>query len=337
MDEIKTCPMCGAKNAADAEFCAKCGTPLSVFTDQQRIEMGEDPAASAAANAAAQDEFDRVPETPKIADYGNEQPQQAAAAGAAYAGAQAQNAGGDSMGYKKKKSKAPVIIAIIAAIVLIGGGIGVFAFLMNQDSDKVELDLVSNISVDDIALSGYDGEATANIDDNVLRQTIEYDGDDEAVFAFIQSVTYTVNPNDSIKSGDKITVKAEYDRTDAKDAGVKVTKDNITFTAGELEQKPEPEPEEPEEDPDEEDDDDEDFVEYYTFRVDTSYAPEQGGKDDGFAAVRTEPSVKSGKRVAKIYNGDTVDVEKNYYKNGWYRIARGPYAGYYVYESSLVR
>ena len=347
MSNVKTCPICGKENSPDSEFCSACGTPLSVYTDDDIARNGGDPAKDAVFAAGAggagaggtagagsnspggsDEDFDRYPETPDIASVG------------------AAGAGGKGMAPKrpKKKSKKPLIIAIVCVIAVLAIGGGVFAFLMNaNDDDKTKLDLVSNISKDNIKIDGYDGEATANVDANELRQYIEYEGNDEAVQSFIQSVTYSVTPAENLKEGDKITLKADYDRTDAKEAKVKVTKDNITFTVGALEEAPEPEPEEeetpePEPEPEEEPDpSDEDFVEYYTFRVDTTYAPEEGGKDDGFAAVRTEPSTTSGSRVGKIYQGETVDVEKNYYSNGWYRIARGKYKGYYVYKSSLVR
>src|SRR4051812_32748614 len=51
--ETRSCPDCGAQNAADAKFCSQCATPL-VTTQAQEIEALEAAAAAETEQATAE-------------------------------------------------------------------------------------------------------------------------------------------------------------------------------------------------------------------------------------------------------------------------------------------
>ncbi len=74
-------------------------------------------------------------------------------------------------------------------------------------------------------------------------------------------------------------------------------------------------------DDDEDDHDDDDDV--LTFTVDAW---------DGFAAVRTGRGTGYS-QVGRLNNGETVKVTD--LENGWYKIAKGKWKGYYLHKSSL--
>ena len=90
----------------------------------------------------------------------------------------------------------------------------------------------------------------------------------------------------------------------------------------------EDEPEEDEdtddEEDDEDDDDDEEEHDYVTMVVS---AP------DNFAAVRSGRGTQY-QEVGRITNGNKVALTD--LQNGWYRIAKGKYKGYYAHQSSFV-
>ena len=72
---------------------------------------------------------------------------------------------------------------------------------------------------------------------------------------------------------------------------------------------------------DTDDDDDDDDV--LTFTVDAW---------DGFAAIRTGRGTGYS-QVGRLNNGETVKVTD--LENGWYKIAKGKWKGYYLHKSSL--
>ena len=78
------------------------------------------------------------------------------------------------------------------------------------------------------------------------------------------------------------------------------------------------------EDEDDEDDDDEEEKDYVTMTV---QAP------DNYAAVRTGRGTTY-EEVGRIMNGHKVALTD--LKNGWYKIAKGKYKGYYTHQSSYV-
>ena len=77
----------------------------------------------------------------------------------------------------------------------------------------------------------------------------------------------------------------------------------------------------PEEDDDEDEDEDKDYV------MMTVQAP------DNYAAVRAGRGTTY-EEVGRINNGSKVALTD--LKNGWYRIAKGQYKGYYTHQSSYV-
>ena len=220
---------------------------------------------------------------------------------------------------------------IAAAVAVIAAAGVVFGISVTLGShNRTRLDLVKGISIDDIEISGYDGSAVAKVDDEALRDLIEYDGDNDEVGDFIETVTFEVSPDSDLCNDDSITVKAVYDRTDAKDAKVKVTDDNVTFTVTGLDYESEYDSgydsDNSSYSDDDYDDSGDDYYEdsnYYTYLVNAW---------DGFAAVRTGRGTDF-QEVGRIWNDESVDVYN--YSNGWYEIATGKWKGYYIHESSL--
>ena len=78
------------------------------------------------------------------------------------------------------------------------------------------------------------------------------------------------------------------------------------------------------EDEEDEDEDDEEEKDYVTMTV---QAP------DNYAAVRTGRGTTY-EEVGRIMNGHKVALTD--LKNGWYKIAKGKYKGYYTHQSSYV-
>ena len=230
-------------------------------------------------------------------------------------------------------------IAVILAIVFLAVTILVVVVLcismFGQSDMSKEIDLVQDITIDDIKITGYDGEAIARVDNERLRKLIDYNRNNDKVSKFIESVTFEVTPDSSLKNGDKITVKAIYDRTDAKDAQVTVSRDNISFRISGIDDHPEDVDVDYEEDEFDDASDDSDIdSEYKTMEIDTSNAVAKGGTDDGYANIRSTPDASSDDNiVTRLYEGETVYVYL--YSDHWYMIASGTWSGCYIHYSSL--
>ena len=147
-------------------------------------------------------------------------------------------------------------------VALVAGGIAVAAiviiiivFALKGGPEETDLDLVSNITDEDITITEVDGVLKADWNDDYLRFKIDYDGDDEKVEDFIESVKYNVTVAD-----DKVNITAEYDKAKAEEAGVTVTADSWTLnidTSVYMKDEEEKKEEKTEEEPEKEDADDE--------------------------------------------------------------------------------
>lgn len=105
-----------------------------------------------------------------------------------------------------------------------------------------------------------------------------------------------------------------------------VQDENVTDDPGATVPEKDQTDEEDEDDPEEEDDEDKDDE-------DKDYVVMIVQASDNFAAVRTGRGVEYDE-VGRITNGHKVALTD--LKDGWYKIAKGEYKGYYTHESSYV-
>ena len=239
-----------------------------------------------------------------------------------------------------------LILILILLLVIVLGAVGFVVYALYGSEGKTEVDLVNNIDVADLGLTGYEGEGILEYDEKYLASLIEYNGTNAKVKKFLSGVSYTVTPDTDISNGDKITIKAEYDAGAAKRAGVKVTKDTKHLVIEQLDEKDEDgynygnsdtETESTDTFDDPEDDYSGNGNQDYTGNDMYSgsgilYQTMTASGKDGYINVREGPSTDDDV-VVKLTNGIRIDVYD--LKDGWYKIATGAYKGKYVHESTL--
>lgn len=239
-----------------------------------------------------------------------------------------------------------LIVILILMLIIVLGAAGFVAYFMYGSEGRTEVDLVENIDIADLGLTGYDGEGILKYDEEYLASLIEYTGSSSKVRKFISGVSYTVTPDTDLSNGDKVTIKAEYEKSDASHAGVKVIKDTKHLVIEQLDDKDEEGynyggADEDTESTDFLDDPEDDYSgganRDYTGNDmydggGVEYTTKTAKGKDGYINVRDERST-DGEVIVKLSNGIRVDVYD--LEDGWYKIATGAYKGFYVHESTL--
>lgn len=115
------------------------------------------------------------------------------------------------------------MVRIIVVIVLVISCGAVWATYYNYTSVNV----LKNVK---LSYDGVSGDATAKVQSN----KIAYNGDDQDVKDFLNSITYSLSENSNISNGDTITVTAEYDQSKAKSLKLKLTDTTKNITVRNL-------------------------------------------------------------------------------------------------------
>ncbi len=115
-----------------------------------------------------------------------------------------------------------IIAGILCGLGLVGllsyGGTLLSSSL--QSSEKMSVDLMDGVEV---VYSGWHKEGKAEI----RRNEISYDGSDEAVKKFIDSIQIRVTPDSGLRNGDTVKVKASYSENARSLANVDVIRDSM--------------------------------------------------------------------------------------------------------------
>ncbi|MDH6366537.1 MULTISPECIES: hypothetical protein [unclassified Breznakia] len=120
-----------------------------------------------------------------------------------------------------KKGKGIIAGVLVACLVIV-------VALNVLGNRKTEIDLTKAVEVTFEGVSG-DGYAYISNDE------IEYDGNDDDVEEFIDTVYFTLSKTSGLKNGDEITLKAKYSSSAAEEYKINPTNDKITVTVEGLE------------------------------------------------------------------------------------------------------
>ncbi len=101
-------------------------------------------------------------------------------------------------GMMSMRKKIILPVGLIAFVLLLLAVNSIMSF-----KKEIPLDLTTGLEVQ---FNGENGSGTVSVTKN-----IEYDGLNETVKRFIDSVTYSINPESGLSNGDLITVTAHYD------------------------------------------------------------------------------------------------------------------------------
>ncbi len=132
---------------------------------------------------------------------------------------------------KKKKTWIPILLVVL--LLLAAGGVLGWKFLFN----KTSVDLTHNITAQDIAIEGYDGEGVVIYDEDTLRARADYPRGNEKAEQFMQTVSYTVEPSSGLSNGDTVTVRAIVSEETAKSLHINVSGQEKKFEVSGLEEK----------------------------------------------------------------------------------------------------
>lgn len=153
-------------------------------------------------------------------------------------------------GKKKKKSKAGLIIGIIVVLIALGAA-GAWFFMSGSDPEEepqpqteaetINIDLGETVRTPEV--TGYEGEGVLGeilLDQDKAETIIESVTNDEQqakVRIFFENVEYTADKTEGLKTGDEITITADYDEVIAKDAGIVITNGTYHYTVDKMEAK----------------------------------------------------------------------------------------------------
>lgn len=120
------------------------------------------------------------------------------------------------------------IILSIASFVLIFSGI--IYIKITFFPEAVQLDVFKNMEIEYV---GTNGQAIAKVESNYIK----YNGKDEDVKAFIDNLSYTIEPNENLKNFDDIVVTVNIDKKTLKELNIELKTTSRTFQVRGLDKK----------------------------------------------------------------------------------------------------
>lgn len=126
--------------------------------------------------------------------------------------------------YATEKGKRNVRITGAVVVVVV---VALIAFNVYQSMKKTPIELTSSCEV---SFDGVSGEGNATVSCHP-----DYDHSNEKLRIFMDSVTYTVEGNGSLKNGDTAVIKAEYSKETADSSKVDVQKPTLKVKVKDLE------------------------------------------------------------------------------------------------------
>lgn len=192
------CPNCGAKNEEDAAFCGQCGFPLAEAASlgQTGSKQVYSEQASSGMTSSGQ------------VSFGSAHPEQM---------------------HPKERSHRVLIILTIAVAALVVAAVTVYLIWFRP----VNVNLTANLSSSDLICTGVNGDGTAELHSYHARKIADY-APGRRTNAFIDTVSYTIEPHSGLSNGDSVTVTARYSRTAAEQRHIKVTGRTVTLSVSGL-------------------------------------------------------------------------------------------------------
>lgn len=108
-----------------------------------------------------------------------------------------------------------ITLGIVGVIIVLFVGYNIYDTFFN----KTKIDLMPNVKVN---FSGEDGKGYVY---DIDPGTIKYDKKDEDISDFINSIYYDYDTSYTLKNGDKIEIRAVYDKDKAKNLKLEITND----------------------------------------------------------------------------------------------------------------
>lgn len=123
--------------------------------------------------------------------------------------------------------KALMVVGVILCIL----GLSVFV-KVKLFPEPVEINVLENLELE---YTGIQGEGTAK----VIGNDIQYDGNDQKVFDFLDSIEYTIEPNKNLSNYEDVKVSIKYDEKLKEEANVELVTIQQSFQVTGLEETPE--------------------------------------------------------------------------------------------------
>lgn len=118
---------------------------------------------------------------------------------------------------RKKRKWIAVLLGVLLLAAAAGGGYYYYFYLR-----PVGVDVTKDITSEDLILGGYNGTGTINHDDAALRAKADYPEENDRAKEFMESVTYSVEPDQNLSNGDTVTVTAYYSEDEAQRLHIRV-------------------------------------------------------------------------------------------------------------------